>query len=65
LVIAFVIRAELFRRYSASTISAFLFISPLAGLGLSYWFLGEPLNWLLGLGGGMVALGVFLVYRFS
>lgn len=63
--LAFVIRAELFRRYSASTISAFLFISPLAGLGSSYWFLGEPLNWLLGLGGGMIALGIFLVYRFS
>lgn len=63
--IAFVIRAELFHRYSASSISAFLFISPLAGLGLSYWFLGELLNWLLGLGGLMVALGVFLVYRFS
>jgi drug/metabolite transporter (DMT)-like permease len=61
--IAFVVRAELFRRYSANTISAFLFISPITGLWLSYWFLGEYLTWTVALGGAMVALGVFLVYR--
>jgi drug/metabolite transporter (DMT)-like permease len=63
--IAFVVRAELFRRYSANTISAFLFISPITGLWLSYWFLGDPLTRTVGLGGAMVAVGVFLVYRFT
>ncbi len=33
----FVVRAELFRRYSASTVSAFLFTSPVIGLVLSHW----------------------------
>ena len=63
--IAFVLRAELFRRYSAITVSAFLFISPITGLWLSRWFLGDPLTWTVGLGGAIVALGVFLVYRFT
>ncbi len=62
--IAFVVRAELFRRYSANTVSAFLFVSPITGLWLSHWFLGDPITWTLGLGGAMVALGVFLVYHF-
>lgn len=64
-VIAFVVRAELFRRYSASTVSAFLFVSPITGLWLSHWFLDDPITWTLGVGGAMVALGVFLVYRFT
>ncbi len=63
--IAFVVRAELFRRYSASTVSAFLFVSPITGLWLSHWFLGDPITWTLGMGGAMVALGVFLVYHFT
>jgi drug/metabolite transporter (DMT)-like permease len=63
--IAFVVRAELFHHYSVSTVSAFLFISPITGLWLSYWLLGEPLTWTVGLGGAMVAVGVFLVYRFT
>ena len=63
--IAFVVRAELFHRYHASAVSAFLFISPITGLCLSSWLLGDPLTWTVGLGAGMVALGVFLVYRFT
>ena len=63
--IAFVVRAELFRRYHANTVSAFLFISPITGLCLSNWLLGDPLTWTVGLGGGMVALGVFLVYHYA
>ena len=63
--IAFVVRAELFRRYSASTISAFLFISPISGLWLSNWLLGDILTWTILLGGIMVAMGVFFVYRLS
>lgn len=63
--IAFVLRAELFRRYDASTVSAFLFVSPITGLYLSHWLLGDPLTWTVGLGGTTVALGVFLVYCFT
>ena len=63
--IAFVVRAELFQHYNANTVSAFLFVSPITGLWLSHWFLGDPINWTLGLGGAMVALGVFLVYHFT
>ena len=63
--IAFVVRAELFRRYNASTVSAFLFISPITGLCLSNWLLGDTLTWTLGLGCAMVAVGVFLVYLFA
>jgi drug/metabolite transporter (DMT)-like permease len=61
--LAFVLRAELFSRYSANTISVFLSISPLTGLWLSYWLLGEPLTRTVILGGAMIAIGVFLVYR--
>ncbi len=63
--IAFVVRAELFRRYSANTVSAFLFTSPVIGLVLSHWLLGDPLNWAVGLGGALVSLGVSIVYRFT
>ena len=63
--IAFVVRAELFRRYNANIVSAFLFISPITGLLLGHWLLGDPLTWTVGLGGAIVSLGVFLVYRFS
>lgn len=63
--IAFVVRAELFRRYHVSTVSTFLFMSPITGLCLSNLLLGDPLTWTVGLGAGMVALGVFLVYRFT
>ena len=63
--IAFVIRAELFRLYSTNTISAFLFISPITGLWLSNWLLGDLLTWTVLLGGIMVAAGVFFVYRLT
>ena len=63
--LAFVVRAELFRRYSASTVSAFLFLSPIIGLLLSHWLLGDPLTSAAILGGALVSLGVFLVYRFT
>lgn len=63
--IAFVVRAELFRRYSANTVSSFLFIAPVIGVVFGCWFLGEPLSWTVGLGGAIVSLGVFLVYRYT
>lgn len=63
--IAFVVRAELFRRYNASEVAAFLFISPVIGLILSHLLLGDPLTWTVGLGGILVSLGVFIVYRFT
>ncbi|WP_338421232.1 EamA family transporter [Nostoc parmelioides] len=62
---AFVVRAELFRRYSANTVSTFLFIAPVIGVVFGHWFLGEPLTWTVGLGGAIVSLGVLLVYRYT
>ena len=64
-VVALVVRAELFRHYSANTVSAFLFTSPVIGLVLSHWLLGDPLTWAVGLGGLLVSLGVFIVSRFG
>lgn len=63
--IAFVVRAELFRRYNASEVAAFLFISPVIGLVLSHLLLGDPLTWAVGLGGILVACGISIVYRFT
>lgn len=57
------VRAELFRRYRASTVSSFLAFVPIFGLGLGHWLLGEPWNWSVGLGGAIVSFGVFIVYR--
>lgn len=61
--IGLVLRAELFRRYSASNVSSFLAFVPIIGLGLGHWLLGEPWNWTVGLGGAIVSAGVFIVYR--
>lgn len=61
--IGLVLRAELFRRYSANTVSSFLAFVPIIGLGLGHWLLAEPLNWTVGLGGVIVSSGVFIVYR--
>lgn len=61
--IGLALRAELFRRYSANTVSSFLAFVPIIGLGLGHWLLAEPLNWTVGLGGIIVSSGVFIVYR--
>lgn len=61
--IGLVLRAELFRRYSASMVSSLLAFVPIIGLGLGHWLLGEPGNWTVGLGGAIVSFGVFIVYR--
>ncbi|MDJ0697905.1 DMT family transporter [Mastigocoleus sp. MO_188.B34] len=63
--IAFVVRAELFRRYSANTVSTFLFLTPVIGLVLGHLFLGEPLTRAVGLGAIVVSLGVLIVYRYT
>ncbi len=63
--IAFATRAELFRRYNANSISSFLTISPVMGVLLAHWLLGDPLNWGVGVGGAVVFAGVLLVYRCS
>ncbi len=55
--ITFVVRAELFRRYSANTVSTFLFLTPVIGLVLGHLFLGEPLTRAVGLGAIVVFFG--------
>ncbi|NER37593.1 MAG: DMT family transporter [Oscillatoria sp. SIO1A7] len=61
--IGLALRAELFRRYSANTISSFLAIVPIIGLGLGHLLLTEPLTWTVAIGGAIVSFGVFVVYR--
>uniref|UniRef100_UPI0035C92422 hypothetical protein n=1 Tax=Lyngbya confervoides TaxID=207921 RepID=UPI0035C92422 len=63
--VAFVIRAELFRRYDANIISSFLLASPIMGVILGYGLLADPLNWWVGLGALFVAFGIRFVYQSS
>jgi drug/metabolite transporter (DMT)-like permease len=51
----------LLRHYLASRVSVFTFLSPLIGVGLSVWLLGEPLQNEFRWGALMVMIGVILV----
>jgi drug/metabolite transporter (DMT)-like permease len=53
----------LIHKYQVSLISAFTFLTPLFGVCLSALILGEDLPWLLWLGFGPVALGIYLVTK--
>lgn len=63
--LAFVVRAGLFQRYSVSTLSAFLTLSPIVGLALGHLLLGDVLSWGLLMGTGIVSAGIVMVYRAS
>lgn len=62
-VVAFVLRANLFHRYSPTKVSAFFFITPIMGVIFSHFLLGDLLNQSVLLGGMIVSMGIFLVYR--
>jgi drug/metabolite transporter (DMT)-like permease len=53
----------LIHKYQVSLISAFTFLTPFFGVCLSALILGEDLPWLLWLGFGPVALGIYLVTK--
>jgi len=55
--------AVILRRVPVSKLSVFAFSSPLWGVAFSYLFLGEPLTWMLLMGGGLVAVGIAVAAR--
>lgn len=60
---AFMVNAMLLRRYSASVVIGFNFISPLTGVWLANLLLHEPITWKLLAGLATVALGLALINR--
>jgi drug/metabolite transporter (DMT)-like permease len=61
--ISYTIWFWLVRTYPATKVSAFTFLSPCFGVLLSHVILGDPLDWTLGVGLGLVAFGIWLVNR--
>jgi drug/metabolite transporter (DMT)-like permease len=61
--VAFMVNGYLMRRYSPTVVTSFNFVSPVAGVGLSMWLLGETPGSFLFLGMLAVALGVTLITR--
>ena len=63
--VAFIVWTTLLQRYSASKISAFLFASPLFGIGLSALILHETITPYLVIGALLVAAGIYVVNKCS
>jgi drug/metabolite transporter (DMT)-like permease len=61
--VAFIIWTTLLNRYNASKISAFLFVTPLFGIGLSAIILHEAITIYLLAGALLVAVGIYVVNR--
>jgi len=61
--IAFIVWTTLLQRYSASKISAFLFATPLFGVGLSALILHEAITPYLVIGALLVAGGIYIVNK--
>lgn len=61
--VCFALQAHLLRKYSASRIAVFSFLTPLVGMGLGTWLRGDRLSIALLLGGVAVAGGIYLVNR--
>lgn len=53
----------LLKRYSASTVVSFSFISPIASVGFGVYLLNEPFSWVIVLALVMVCAGLFLVNK--
>ena len=54
---------HLLKRYVASKLSVFGFTTPICGVLISHWLLGDPLSYWLWLGVALVALGIYLTNR--
>lgn len=61
--IAFIIWTTMLQRYSASKISAFLFATPLFGIGLSTLILHEVVTIYLVIGALLVATGIYIINK--
>lgn len=59
--LGFVVRAELIRRYGASTIAVFFFLTPVIGIVLSGLLLNEQIGLRTVVGGLIVGMGILLV----
>lgn len=57
--LAFMVNAWLIKRYSPSVMVSFGFVSPVSGVALSAWLLGDALTWDLAV--GTVAVGIGLI----
>lgn len=61
--VAFIVWTTLLSRHSASRISAFLFATPLFGIGLSAIILHEAITVFLVIGAVLVAIGIYIVNK--
>ena len=61
--LGFMVSSYLIKNYQPSVMMSFNFISPLSGVLLSIWLLGEPLTWHILVGMLAVALGLVLITR--
>lgn len=61
--LGFMLNAYLMQRYRPSIITSFNFISPIAGVLLAAWLLGEPVTAMLLAGMSLVGLGLYLIAR--
>lgn len=61
--VAFIVWTTLLSRHSASKISAFLFATPLFGVGLSALILSEAITAFLVIGAILVAIGIYIVNK--
>ncbi|NIM27129.1 MAG: EamA family transporter [Gammaproteobacteria bacterium] len=61
--VGFSVSFYLMKRYAPSVIVSFNFVSPIAGVLLSAWLLGEAISAHLWAGMSLVAIGLFLIAR--
>ena len=62
-VIAYLVYYYALARMPASRLSAFTYAEPVLAAILGYWILGEPVTWILALGGLLVLAGVWVAER--
>lgn len=61
--LGFMVNSYLMKRHSPTMVASFNFVSPVAGVGLSIWLLGESLSIELVGGLALVAVGLTLITR--
>ena len=61
--VGFTVSYHLMKRYTPSVMMSFNFVSPIAGVSLSAWLLGDRVGSLLLVGMALVAVGLYMVAR--
>ena len=59
----FMINAILMQRYSPTLMVSFGFVSPISGVFLSLWLLGEDMSWQIAAGMILVAFGLYVIAK--